>query len=331
LSNIALFVEHWHMPLFFLLAGISTWFALGFRSGGQYVKERFTRLLVPLIFGLLVIVPPQLYFELLHRGRISRSFASYSDFYPHFFDGRYTGDFDMGHLWFIAYLFGFSLLMLPLFLFFKRETGQRVIGRLAGFLSLPGMIFLLAIPAIVTNYLMLDFYPNPIYFLTFFVLGYVLMADTRFDETIARHKGIALVLGVGLFIVWLSLVTQDVISRTWLQPIPRDLIAWFCLIAILGYGKQSLNFSNGFLKYAGEASYPVYILHQTVIVIIAYYIVRWNAGALTKFAIIAGASLVVTVVLYDLLVKRTNVTRFLFGMRLKKKPQAEAAPLSRVA
>jgi glucan biosynthesis protein C len=331
LSNIALFIDHWHMPLFFLLAGVSTWFALGFRSGGQYVKERFTRLLVPLIFGLLVIVPPQIYFELLHTNRISRSLASYVDFYPHFFDGRYTGEFDMGHLWFIAYLFFFSLLMLPLFLFFKRDTGQRVIGRLAGFLSLPGMIFLLAIPVMVANYLLLDFYPNPIYFLTFFILGYVLVADARFDDAIARHKGVALVLGVGLFVVWISLVTRDVISRYWMQPIPRDLIAWFCLIAILGYGKQFLNFTNGFLRYAGEASYPVYILHQTVIVIIAYYVVRWQAGALTKFAIIVATSLAVTVVLYDVVVKRTNVTRFLFGMRLKKKPEQEPAPRPRVA
>jgi peptidoglycan/LPS O-acetylase OafA/YrhL len=319
------------MPLFFLLAGVSTWFALSFRSGGQYVKERFIRLLVPLVFGLLVIVPPQIYFELLHSGRVSLSLESYIDFYPHYFDGRYTGDFDMGHLWFIFYLFLFSLVMLPLFLFFKRDTGQRVIGGLARFLSLPGMIFLLAIPVMVANYLMLDFYPNPIYFLIFFFLGYVLVADARFDDAIARHKGIALVLGVGLFVVWLSLVLRGEISRNWMQPIPQDLIAWFCLIAILGYGKKFLGFTSGFLRYANEASYPVYILHQTVIVIIAYYVVRWNAGALFKFVIIAVASLAVTVALYDVVVKRFNVTRFLFGMRLKKKPEKEPAPRPRVA
>jgi glucan biosynthesis protein C len=331
LTDIALFIEYWHMPLFFLLAGVSTSFALRFRSGGQYVKERFTRLLVPLIFGLLVIVPPQIYFELLHTRRITSNTVSFVDFYPHFFDGYYTGEFDMGHLWFIFYLFVFSLLMLPLFLFFKRDTGQRLIGRLAGFLSRPGMIFLLAVPAMVANYLMLDFYPNPIYFLTFFVFGYVLAADARFDDTIARHKGIALVLGVGLFVVWISPATRDVISFNWPQPITRDLIGWFCLIAILGYGKQFLNFTNGFLKYAGEASYPAYILHQTVIVIIAYYVVRWNAGVLVKFAIIVAASLAVTVVLYDVVVKRTNVTRFLFGMRIKKTPEKEPAPRPRAA
>jgi glucan biosynthesis protein C len=178
----------------------------------------------------------------------------------------------------------------------------------------------------VTNYLLLDFYPNPIYFLTFFVYGYFLVADPRFEQAIDRHKGIALVLGVGLYVVWLSLLTRNEIRFDWMQPIPRDLINWFCMIALLGYGRKFLNFSNRFLRYAGEASYPLYILHQTVIVIIGYYVVRWNTSAslstgtavLVKFAIIVGASLVVTVALYDLLVKRVNLIRFLFGMRPKR-------------
>jgi glucan biosynthesis protein C len=144
------------------------------------------------------------------------------------------------------------------------------------------------------------------------------VADARFEKAIDRHKAIALVLGLVLYIVWISLVTRDVISSNWLQPIPRDLIGWFSLIAVLGYGRQFLSFSNRFLKYAGEASYPVYILHQTAIVIIGYYVVQWDASALVKFVTIVVTSFVTTVVLYDLLVKRTNATRFLFGLRPKR-------------
>jgi glucan biosynthesis protein C len=95
--------------------------------------------------------------------------------------------------------------------------------------------------------------------------------------------------------------------------------SWFSLIAILAYGKRFLNFTNGFLKYAAEASYPYYILHQTAIVVIGFYVVQWNASVLVKFVTILVASLVATAVLYDLLVRRTNVTRFLFGMRPHKK------------
>jgi glucan biosynthesis protein C len=335
-SYVSLFIEHWHMPLFFVLAGAASWFALRRRSGGQYVKERLKRLLVPYIFGLLVIVPPQIYFELRHQ---RQGYAeSYLQFYPHFFDPAYTGGtFDMGHLWFILYLFVFSLIALPLFLYLRHESGQRLIGGLAGFFTRPGVIFLLAIPIMVTDYVLLHFYPNPVYFITFFLYGYILMADARFEEAIDRHKGLALILGAAIYVVWISLVTMDVIDPNWLQPIWRSFISWFCLIALLGYGKQFLNFANGrslsarFLRYFGEAGYPLYILHQTVIVIIGFYVVQWNtsgalgagAGVLVKLLTIIVASFVTTMVLYDLLVKRTNVTRFLFGMRpLKKRPSA---------
>ena len=70
-------INSWHMPLFFLLAGASTWFALGFRSGGQYVKERLKRLIVPLLFGTLVIVSPQTYVGALTYGEFAGSFFQY--------------------------------------------------------------------------------------------------------------------------------------------------------------------------------------------------------------------------------------------------------------
>ncbi len=319
ISIVATFTNHWHMALLFLLAGASTYFALGFRSSHRYVTERFKRLLVPLVFGLLVIVPPQIYVSALHTHRISSQTTSYLEFYPDYFTSRYTGSFDMGHLWFIAYLFAFSLVCLPLFLYFRRESGQRLLGRLTGFISYPGMIFILAIPVMVANYLLLDFYPNPIYFLVFFIYGYILAADPRFEDAIAKFKGLALILGVAFYIAWISLVRLGVISGEWLQPIPHDLIAWCCLIALLGYGKQFLGFTNRFLKYAGEASYPMYILHQTLIIFIAYFVVEWTFGPLFKYPIIVMASLAATILIYDLLVKRFNLTRFLFGMRPKKK------------
>lgn len=318
ISLIALFAEHWHMALLFLLAGASTYYALGIRKAGQYIKERFIRLLVPLIFGLLILVPPQIYMDLLHNNRITVDTVSYWQFYPDFFSGRYTDGFDMGHLWFIAYLFMFSLFLLPLFLYLRRNSGKRLIKNLASFFSRPGIIFLLALPVMLANYLMLHFYPNPIYYLVIFFYGFLLMADVRFEESIVKHKGIALVFGLVIYTGWISLVRLEVISPDLLQPIPEDLIAWCSLIAILGYGKQFLDFTNRFLKYTGQASYPLYILHQTIIIAIAYYVVEWDAGVLVKFGTIVVSSLAVTTLVYEL-VKRFNITRFLLGMRLLKK------------
>jgi peptidoglycan/LPS O-acetylase OafA/YrhL len=94
---------------------------------------------------------------------------------------------------------------------------------------------------------------------------------------------------------------------------------WFFVIAILGYGRQFLRSSNKFLRYTGKASYPYYILHQTVIVIIGYYVVQWQLGLAVKYVFILAAAIAVTALLYDLLIRRFNLFRFLFGMKLLKK------------
>ncbi len=67
--------------------------------------------------------------------------------------------------------------------------------------------------------------------------------------------------------------------------------------------------------YAQEAQLPFYVLHQTPIILIGYYVVQWNVNALVKFLLISLSSLVITLVVYDIAVRRTAVTRFLFGMR----------------
>jgi peptidoglycan/LPS O-acetylase OafA/YrhL len=236
------------------------------------------------------------------------------------------GGFTPGHLWFILFLFVLSLIALPFFLLLNRGFGQRLTRGLAAFCTWPGMIFLLAIPLFLANWLV-DFYPDPLYFLAYFMLGFILMSDARFSEAIGRHKTVALILGplLWIFIAYFSVTGWPKSMPQGFGPIlsayADGFAPWFFVVALLGYGKQFLNFTNRFLKYFAEASYPVYILHQTVIVVIGFYVVQWSAGVPVKYVTILVASFVATVVLYDLLVRRANLTRFLFGMRpLKKKP-----------
>ncbi|MCD4842193.1 MAG: acyltransferase family protein [Methanosarcinales archaeon] len=84
---------------------------------------------------------------------------------------------------------------------------------------------------------------------------------------------------------------------------------------VTAYRRRFLGFTNRWLKYASEASYPFYTLHQTVIVVMGFYVVQWNAGVTVKFVTIVIGAFAVTTILYDLLVKRTNITRFLFGLK----------------
>ena len=325
LSYIVEFLNPWHMPLLFLLAGASTWFALSHRGAGGYVVERLKRLLVPFLFGFLVIVPPQSYLGLVSHGGVHDSFFAWlpSFFHPNAADGgAYTlGGMTFGHLWFIMHLLVYSVLALPIVLFLRHRTGKRVIDWLAKLATRRGLILLFAL-ALTVAIPVPDMYGgNPVYLGMFFLLGYVLTSDVRFERAIDRHKLAALLLG---FIPCLGIAYFEVRGWPALSPLAASLvdfahyllIPWFCLIATLGYGRRFLNFSNRFLKYAAQASYPVYLLHQTVIVAVGFFVVRWGVGAPVKFAAILAGSLIATFLIYDLLARRLNVLRFLFGMKM---------------
>ncbi len=318
-------VNPWHMPLFFLLAGASTYFALRFRSEGQYLKERFTRLIVPLIFGTLVIVSPQAYLGARTYGYFDGSFFEY---YPQFFRIGPTGDptgymggFTPGHLWFILFLFMISLMALPLLLYLRRETGQRLIARLANSLTRPGAFLILpALLLAVASALPSVGGKNIFYDLVLFVYGYVLVSNARFAEIVDRRKTPALILGLGTLTIIFVVSVSGVSVPAWMELILDtshvSVVTWSLLIAILGFGKRFLNFTNKTLKYASQIAYPFYILHQTVIVTIGFYVLQWNTNVLTKFAFIVIAATAATLLLCEA-VKLTNATRFLFGIKLR--------------
>ena len=98
---------------------------------------------------------------------------------------------------------------------------------------------------------------------------------------------------------------------------------WCWLVAILGLGRRYLNVNNRSLRYASEASYPFYLLHFLVNTAIAHHVVRWDVGVAVKYLVITIATVLVTYAVYDLLLKRTRVPRFLFGMRRKRGAQLQ--------
>ncbi|MBN1635266.1 MAG: acyltransferase [Deltaproteobacteria bacterium] len=320
----------WFMPLFFVLAGASTWYALHFRSPAKYAGERFKRLFLPFVFGVLILIPPQSYCGLLNHAGTS---LSYLEWYPQFFilnledlEGYYLGGHTWGHLWFILHLFVYSLAGLPLFVYLNGESGRRFINSAAKFFTRPGIIFLLPFLLLVTSLFPEIAGGNPLLYITFFIYGYILMADDRFAEMIDNYKNTALIFGPGIYVLFLIMFWSDAWPANmpaWLKDIRSGYIecfvSFFTIVAMLSYARKYLNFDNAFLKYAREASYPFYILHQSVIVVIGFFVVRWDAGELVKYLIITAASLITTALLYDVLVRRINIMRFLFGMKLHVK------------
>ncbi len=337
------FLDIWLMPLFFMLAGASVWFALGRRTPGEFAKERALRLLVPLIFGILIIVPPQVYIQRVFDGDFTGSFLAW---YPNTFQGAYSNDNPLSgnlswhHLWFLAYLYVFSMILLPLFQYFRKENRKPLISRIAEFMERPGAIFLPAIILIVFNIALRPIYgwgnqnlindwANFLFYITVFFCGFLLVSDDRILQIVQRNRFKALIAAAAF-----SLAIYPSMTST--LPLPGAMIltfyaiaCWCWLIAIIGIGSRLLNFTNQVLRYASDAVLPVYILHQTIIVVLGFYVIRWDTGVAPKYFFIVIATLVSSLAIYEL-VRMTSVTRFLFGIKLRNRSNSARPPGSKM-
>ncbi len=340
MNGFVLFVHQWHMPLFFLISGAATWFALSHRSAKQYVQERCQRLFIPFVFGTLVLVPPQVYLRRLSHSTYDRA---YWQFYPEFFNGvRPYGNFEWGHLWFLIYLFTFSILALPL-LISLRNPNAPLRATLANWVEQPSVILRMALPlAVIEGSLrphwigfqnLYDDWANVCLYLLYFIYGYLICSDARFGAAIDKHLGIATMLAIVCMTVFLGLWQTDLVpDRAYsvnyvLYQCFRGCNSWFWVLMLLGLGRKFLNVNHRLLSYVNDAAYPVYLIHQTVLVTIAFYVVRWNVGVMTKFWVISTATLFATIALYELLVRRFNPARFLLGLKpVVRQPSQSATP-----
>ncbi len=335
------FLALWMMPLIFAISGASTFFALGSRGAGKFLKERAARLLVPLAVGAFTHVALQVYLERLTHGEFRGSFFA---FVPHYFDGLYAlgGNFAwMGlHLWYLEILFVFSLICLPLLLWLRRGSGARLLHRLGEFVTLPGAIYLLALPIVL---LLIGLDPETplgarpwggwslLPHLFFFLYGFLIISHRGLQERIRRQRWISLVAGLLLFVTFIVLKTfgGDPAFGT-----PRyDLLfsvfglsAWCWIIAMWGFGRQHLNFSTPSLSYANQAVLPFYVMHQTVLLVVGYFVVGWAIPDLLKLGVISLSSFALILLAYEFLIRRNNLVRVLFGMKPRPRTPPPAAP-----
>lgn len=309
-------VHQWHMPLFFFISGAASWFALEKRSMPDYLRERVQRLFVPFVFGVLVLVPPQVYWALISRDRFQ---GSYVEFYPQFFNGiRPTGNFEWAHLWFIVYLLVFSVVSVPIFSFLKSANYRVNLFLLALPLALIEAIFR---PRWIGFQNLYDDWANVLLYLTYFVYGYALISRSQFTEFLDRYRG---------WIVGSAMVCLSILIGIWLyDAVPdrayspaymsyqafRGINSWVCVLAFLSLGQQYFQFQNSILNYLNEAAYPVYILHQTILVTIAFFTIQLKTSIPTKFLIISTATILVTLLVYEGFVRRIQIMRSLFGLK----------------
>jgi glucan biosynthesis protein C len=323
-------LDLWQMPLFFLAAGAAVWFSMGSRGAGAFAIEWVLRLLVPLIFGMLVLVPPQVYLERIYIGDFTGSFWAW---WPHTFQGTYsngdasTGNLSWHHLWFLAYLFVFSMLLIPVFRYFRKIDKKPLIEKIGGFFSKPGAILLPAIPLVLVDISLRDIYgsgnqnlfndwANFLFYILVFFYGFIMVSDARIMQAVKRHMWVELaILAVCVFMI--VIIDNTEFGHESLANVFWPLGTWMALLVWTGFAMRLLNFSNSLLRYATDAVLPVYMLHQTLIIIIGYFVIQWNWPVAAKYPFVVVTVFISALAIYEI-VRRINVTRFLFGIKAKK-------------
>ncbi|MBS4201164.1 acyltransferase family protein [Bacillus sp. FJAT-49732] len=321
--------SYWFMPLLFWLAGSASWYALQKRSSSQYLKERYERLFIPLIFGVLIIVPPQGYFALLnHTGEAGNYFSFLKGFFVDFSDlSGYFGTFTPAHLWFILYLFVLSIVALPLFTRYMKLSTVKI-NKFNQLFSKPFVFISFIIALLITQALPAPGGQNPFYFLLIFIVGFIATSDSRYQKMFNRVRFKAFISIVILIPAYIVLITvyPDVQKFSAIDIFKALLLTmnmWLTLVVILGYGNKFLNFPHKAIAYMNEAAFPIYILHQSILVIVGYYIVKLNFGIFPKFFMIMIATLIASFLLYEFVIKRLAVARMLFGIKVRKKDKIQ--------
>jgi len=310
-------VEPWIMPLLFCIAGMSTKFALMKRTPLAYLKERFSKLLVPFLTGLVVVCPVIAFYAMkFHTGYTGTFAGAFIHFFTSVLAGNpngLNGDFSTDHLWFILALFIISVVTLAAILLGRWRAVPALNPEKIG-LPILGVLF---IPLWLLNFIgIYETGYSLVSYLALFLIGYSLIALDEVQGRLEQYWAILLAL-------WILLTTSVMVigglilghSEVFWGFSPfYVLTGWTGVLALIGAGRHLLDVTNPYIAYLGAASYPVYILHQAVLVAIAYYTVKLSIPAALQFAVIVTFSIVLTFACYEVL-RRMPGIRVLFGVK----------------
>ncbi|WP_342804646.1 acyltransferase family protein [Alteromonas sp. M12] len=336
LQEVMILTNTWRMSLLFFISAMalsliekrySIWSLMGLRTN---------RLFVPLIFGMFVIVAPQVYIEARAQNLIPEGFWS---FWVEYINPNtdllkehqsIIGLLTWNHLWFLPYLWIYSLIVLVIRPLLANVIGSRF------FQNIPFVVaFICIVAGLLLVYLTLrlayptthdltnDWYNHAKSFLIF-VFGYTFAQQMRWWNTVIAKRRWFLYLAIlgYLFIVadrngaftWLAEQYEGSIAVRGLYGTIFIINLWAWIFSLVGYAGQYLNRPAKFVSYANKAVLPWYMFHQTLIVVLAWYLKPYNLPTFFDFLLILSGTVIGCLIGYEI-VKRTAITRWLFGLK----------------
>ena len=339
LREVMRFLNRWRMPLIFLVSGAAIMLALGDRTPGAFVRDRLKRLLLPLVFGMVVIVPPQVYLERLYRGQFTGSFLQWL---PHAFDGVYPeGNMSWHHLWFVAYVLVLTLVLLPVFLWARSASGRAAVARAGRITARFGLQWLMTLPLAAStlwlapvswnvNGLVGDWH-GLVSYGALLLYGAFIFGSSDLLAALQRQRFLSLAVGLLAY----AILYTGFFAGTVRPTIPSEVRPLFALLsainvmawlfAIVGFAHFHLTRRPAFLAEATEAVYPFYLLHQTVTVIAVYGLLKFDVPPVAGFFAAVLLTFLGTALIYVGLVRPLWFLRPLFGMKARGVPNARLA------
>lgn len=331
LKSIMLLTSNWRLDILFIVSGVAISFMISKMSLKYFIRQRMVKLLIPLIFAIAVIVAPQSYFEALQKGVFDGSFWQFwtSKYFSFSWDERMIAPFPtFNHMWYVLYLVAYTIILLPLFAFINSTRGAALLPKLevwlikgARIIWLPLVIYFLILfingDDNITHALIDDGYGNSIYIFEL-VMGVLFVRMPAIWEAFERNRYLSLTIGLIGYGALLAIfyLPRDILpfdgGEAWGKI--ALCVKWSWIALIIGFARRYLNFTNGALKYGNKVVYPFYILHQTVIITLGYYVINWKLSAVSGYLIISLGTFVICGLLYETVIKNVNILRLLFGL-----------------
>lgn len=306
LSTCIVLINPWFMPLLFVLAGISARYALEKRSTGEFIRQRIEKLLIPFLSGVVLLVP----FQTLYARKFFDNYAgsiwdNLCYFFTHLTDfSGYDGAFTPGHLWFILFLFLISMISLVVWHFLSYERLECYVEKLSvcGVLLLFILIWLMYYMGNFGGY---SLGKN----LALYLIGYYVLSNGKVMEKLEKCKKLLLFLFVAMTVISVTLYyTVSYYGDLWV-----NFVGWISILFLLVFGKNHWNKRTSFTTYFNQASYPVYILHQSILVALAYYVAHISENFFAQVIGILFGSFLLTVAMYHL-IRRIPFIRKIVGI-----------------
>ena len=324
----------WRLALLVFISGVASRFLLGKLGAGRFARDRVIRLLPSLVFGMLVIVPPQTYFELLRLGRWNGGYLSF--WFGHYLRADPTLGLIMptwNHLWFLVYLLVYCLGFAALAGAWRgrRALECPLVALLIGPAIWVAGANVLASELRPDTHAFFDDWAGHLRWVGLFASGALVARSDRFWLLLRRRRlafvGLALLLA-GVLLATRMLLKAGGIGGRWDGPayaIASGTFGWAAILAILGMASQHLRRPSPVLGYLNTAILPVYVLHQTVLIALAVALFPATLPLWLEGCLIVIGTLGISLAIYELAVRRWAALRFLFGL---KRQRAEGTDLA---